>query len=270
MAKFQTGQLITIEYEGREFKVIIIDPNGIGRDQPSIGFGFNMMENHAKLPQSTTTNWLFEGDPDTQEKSLKTPSGGLYKVTQIKGEDNNLYSVLEVSEWVGLAADVIKKKGRIGQKAFNGLVDFLSWFAAKGFYADAYATLKGAFTEADNRSVSAWMNARLDGINRRNRYTAFLQDNGCEGKDYGIWTNYVYKGLFGLNKNQMTKEWKLVEGNKTIGRNYIPEAKGLEAVAYCENQTIELFIDNLNQAHNDAIKYTKRKFFDGEQAKFKI
>ncbi len=271
MSKFKKGQLITIEFEGREFRVIVIDLNGLGKDQPSLGFGFNMMENHAKLPQSTTTNWLTEGDPSTQDKSLKVPSGNTYKVTQITGEDGNEYSVLEVSEWVSLAADVIKKKGRIGQRVFTGLVDFLSWFAVKGFYADAYVSLKGAFTEADSRSVSAWMRARLDGITRRNRYTKFLQDQGCEEwYEYSNWTDYVYKGLFGMKKKQIVQAWELVEGDKNVGRNYVPEVKGLEAIAYCENQTIELHVDDLKQAHNDAINFTLRKFFDGSQPVFDV
>ena len=192
-------------------------------------------------------------------------------MSQIIGEDNNEYLVLEISQWVNLAADVIKKKGKVGKKAFNGLVDFLSWFAVKGFYADAYASLKGAFTEADSRSVSAWMKARLDGITRRNRYTKFLQDQGCEEwYEYANWTDYVYKGLFGMKKSQIVKVWELVEGNKDIGRNYVPEPKVLEAIAYCENQTIELFVDNLKQAHNDAISFTLRKFFYGKQPDFDI
>ena len=68
MAKFKKGQLITIEFEGREFKAIIIEPNGLGKDQPSIGFGFNMMERHAQLPSSTSNNWLLEGVPNNRRR----------------------------------------------------------------------------------------------------------------------------------------------------------------------------------------------------------
>jgi hypothetical protein len=141
------------------------------------------------------------------------------------------------------------------------LIDFLAWFAVKGFYAEAYAKLKGAYTEADSRAVSAWMKARLEGISRRNNYTRFLQQQGCEEWfEYANWTDYIYEGLFGMKKKQMVEEWDLVEGNKNIGRNYIPEVEGLEAVAYCENQVIALFHENLQQAHDDAIYYAKNKF----------
>jgi hypothetical protein len=260
------GQLVTLNFEGRDFEAIVIDPNGLGKNQPSIGFGFRMMERHGGLREQTTSNWStkesgFEGDPNKAPEWLKLPSGKLLRVTQITGLDNNEYSVLEVSEWVVLAADVIKQPGKVRKPTRDNLVDFLSWFAVKGFYADAYAVLKGAYTEADSRAVSAWIRSRPEGISRRNRYTKFLQEQGCEEwYEYANWTNYVYRGLFGMDKKQMVEVWELVEGSRTIGRNYIPEAEGLDAVAYCENQVVELFYGDLQQAHNDAISFAKRRF----------
>jgi hypothetical protein len=255
----QAGKIVELDHEDRKFSVIVIDPNGLGPNQPSVGFGFGMMERYGGLPTSTSDNWL-EGVPNTDSECLKLPSGSTYRVSRVIGEDNNEYVVLEVSQWVAIAAEAIKKS-KVKKSTKDKLVDFLSWFAVKGFYADAYALLKGSYTEADSRSVSAWMKVRLMGISRRNRYTRFLQEKGClEWFDYANWTNYVYKGLFNKDKRQMTEEWDLVEGSKTIGRNYIPETEGLEAVAYCENQVIELFHENLQQAHNDAISFAKRKF----------
>jgi|GEM_PF-1030779 len=264
--KVKKGQIITLSYEGRDFDVIVIDPNGLGRNQPSIGFGFRMMEKYGGIPQQTLTNWAtvesgFEGDPNNAPKSLKLPSDKVFRVTQIMGLDNNEYSVLEVSEWVAVAADVLKKSGKIKQQTKNNIVDFLSWFAVKGFYADAYALLKGAYTEADSRAVSAWMQVRLAGISLRNKYTQFLQMQGCEEwYDYANWTNYIYQGLFGMKKVDMVKQWEVVEGSKSIGRNHIPEIEGLEAVAYCEKQVIDLFHEDLKQSHDDAIAFAKKKF----------
>jgi hypothetical protein len=34
MANLKKGQLITLPYEGRDFEVVVIDPNGLGEDQP--------------------------------------------------------------------------------------------------------------------------------------------------------------------------------------------------------------------------------------------
>ena len=263
------GQVITLDFEGREFKIIVIDPNGLGRNQPSVGFGFRMMERHGGLPQGTTSGWVtkesvLEGDRANQIKSLKLPSGKVFRVIDVIGlEDNNEYSVLEVSDWVALAADVLKQSGKsqVKKSTKDGLIDFLSWFAVKGFYADAYANLKGAYTEADSRAVSAWMRSRLEGISRRNRYTAFLQEQGCEEwYEYANWTNHIYRGLFAMDKKAITEAWEVVEGSKAIGRNYIPEPEGLDAVAYCENQVVELFYGDLRQAHDDAISFAKRKF----------
>lgn len=256
----EKGQLVTLRFEGREFEAIVIDPNGLGKNQPSIGFGFGMMERHGGLPQSTSSQWV-EGHPNTSIEWLKLPSGNTYRVIQIEGEDENTYSVVEVSDWVALTVDVLKKPGKVRKPTQNKLLDFLGWFAVKGFYADAYAVLKGAYTDADSRAVSAWMRSRLEGISRRNRYTAFLQEQGCEEwYEYANWTNYVYRGLFGMDKKAMTEQWEVVEGSKAIGRNYIPEPVGLDAVAYCENQVIELFYGDLRQAHDDAISFAKRRF----------
>ena len=254
------GQIITLEFEDREFEAIVIDPNGLGHNQPSVGFGFAMMERYGGLPNNTSSQWL-QGSPNTTEEYLKPPSGKTFRALRILGENNNEYVVLEVSDWVSLAADVLKTKGKLKKSTLDKLIDFLTWFAIKGFYAEAYAKLKGVYTEADSRAVSAWMKVRLEGISRRNNYTKFLQQHGCEEcYDYAKWTNRVYIGLFGKTSQQMREGWEVVEGVESIGRNHIPEVEGLKAVAYCENQVMELFHADLEQAHNDAINFAKKKF----------
>jgi hypothetical protein len=253
------GQLIKLNYEGREFDVIVIDPNGLGKDQPTVGFGFMMMDRYAGLPQSTLSQWL-EGHPNTEDLTLKLPSGNTFRVIQILGEDKNEYLVVEASDWVALAIDVLKKPGKVRKSTKEKLLDFLGWFAVKGFYADAYAALKGAYTAKDSRVLSAWMEARLAGKRKRNKYTDFLQSHGCVSDDYAYWTDYVYLGLFGMQAWQMRRFWKLIEGDSSIGRNYIAEVEGLEAVAYCENQVVELFHADLQQAHDDAIAFAKKRF----------
>jgi hypothetical protein len=260
------GQVVTLTYEDKKFNVIVIDPNGLGRGQPSVGFGYQMMENVSGLPQSTITDWATE----IQGGSLiKPPSGNTFRATEIKSLDGNTLIVLEVSDWVALSADVIKRPGKVRKTTRDNLVDFLSWFAVKGFYASAYTILKQGYSPADDRAVSAWLHARLQGIVRRNKYTKFLQDCGCqEWFEYANWTNYIYRGLFGKDKKQMIEDWELIEGEKTIGRNYIPEVIGLEAVAYCENQVVELYVGDLHKAHDDAINYAKLKFFSGSLGRF--
>ena len=262
------GQLITLDFEDREFEVIVIDPNGLGSNQPSVGFGFNMIERISGLPNSTSSAWVAKGVRANEQKWLELPSGQTFRVSEVPGLDGNIYSVLEVADWVSVIADYAKTKGKRkpSEAVRNKLIDFLAWFAVKGFYAAAYASLKGNYTEADNRAVSAWMKVRLEGISRRNNYTKFLQQHGCEEcYHYANWTNRVYMGLFGKTSQQMRDEWEVVEGVESIGRNHIPEVEGLEAVAYCENQVIELFHADLEQAHDDAINFAKKKFKLGFQ-----
>ena len=51
----QTGDLVVVTYEEREFTAIVIDPNGLGEGEPSVGFGFRMASRHIGIPQQTLT-----------------------------------------------------------------------------------------------------------------------------------------------------------------------------------------------------------------------
>ena len=42
MSGLKRGSLTKLTYEGREFEAIVIDPDGLGKGQPSVGFGFRM------------------------------------------------------------------------------------------------------------------------------------------------------------------------------------------------------------------------------------
>ncbi len=119
LTKVKRGQKIIVTYENRDFEVIVIDPDGLGKNQPSVGLGFNMIEKHAGLPQQTSTNWLVKGDPNNDSEFLQLPSGNTYRVTQIIGVDKNEYSVVEISDWVALAADVLKKPGKVRKSTNN-------------------------------------------------------------------------------------------------------------------------------------------------------
>ena len=81
------GQLLTLTFEGKEFEVIVVDPNGLGKGQPSVGFGFRMMDRHGGLPNNTSSQWL-EGAPNTPDECLKLPSGKTFRALRISGTDN--------------------------------------------------------------------------------------------------------------------------------------------------------------------------------------
>ena len=52
----------------------------------------------------------------------------------------------------------------------------------------------------------------------------------------------------------MRKCWDVVEGKESIARNHISEEKGLEAVAFCEAQVVQLYIDDfILKAHREML-----------------
>jgi hypothetical protein len=260
MVTIKTGQLVNLQYESREFQVIVIDPNGLGEGQPSVGFGFRMMERNAGIPQPTLSGWVIEKDG---EKLLKIPSDKTFRVIDIFGLDGNLYSVVEASDWFALAVDLLVNPGRTGKGLRTKLGDFIGWFAVKGFYAESFVALKGVYTEKDSRATTQWLESRQLGKIARKFYTDLLQSEGCKDYDYANWTNYVYQGLFGMTAKEMIEIWELMDGNSDIARNYIPKAEGLDAVRYCEDMVVRMFVNDLDEAHDAAINLTKRKFLGG-------
>lgn len=260
MAAINTGSLTKVSYEGREFEVIVIDPNGLGDGQPSVGFGYRMAERNAGVPESTIRSWVREKlDGD----ELELPSGKVFRVRDIHGADGNDYKVVEASDWFAIAIDLLVNPGRTGKGLRAKLGDFISWFAVKGFYAESYVALKGVYTARDSRATTAWLEARQLGIPVRKGYTDLLQSCGCQTYDYGNWTNYVYQGLFGMPAAEMKEAWELMDGSPKIARNYIPKAEGLDAVRYCEDMVVRVFVDSLEEAHDIAINLTRRKYLGG-------
>ena len=270
------GDRLSIDYEGRKFEVMVIDPDGLGQGQPSVGLGFRMGEKYMGIPEATLRSWVIEGDflrtlkaPSGKAfeviegdflRTLKAPSGKAFEVIEILGSDGNLYRVIEIADWILLVADVLKSPGKLRKGTKVKLIDFLSWFATKGFYAEAYTAIKGSYTAKDARATTRWQNDRAGGIPTRNAYTDFLQEQGCKGFDFASWTNVIYLGLFGKTSKAMIAQWALVEGNAKIARNYVPEAEGLRAVAYCEDMVVRMFVGDLAAAHEQAIALAKQKF----------
>jgi hypothetical protein len=94
METIKTGDLIVVTYEDREFTAIVIDPNGMGEGEPSVGFGFRMAERHIGIPQPTLTQRVIQ---IKIRKVFKTPFGKAFRVIQISGADGN-DSIVAASE----------------------------------------------------------------------------------------------------------------------------------------------------------------------------
>jgi hypothetical protein len=263
----EAGQLVPVRFKEREFTVIIIDPDGFGPGRPTVGLGYRGMSRHTDVPVNTLIQRVVElspeeGDPLKPEKALKLPSGKLFKVIQIEANDGNTYQVIEASDWVELARDWAKNPGRLGTPAKNGLIDFLAWFAAEGIYAAAYTFIKRTYTYEDSQIIQQWLVAREAGKPARKDWAfAIAEQGGSSPFKFGKWTNYVYKGLFGMDAAQMKKMWEApMSGSKHVARNYIPESVGLEMLRYCEKMVSVMEFDDLERAHDEAIRLTQIKF----------
>lgn len=255
--EFRVGQIIPLYYKNREMQALIIDPNGLGDGKPTIGLGFRGMDRHIGVPQQTLSDRVTEIEGG---KYLKLPSGNTFRVTEIIGEDGNRYLLVEASDWVELARDWAKNPGKLRKPAREGLIDFLAWFAAEGIYAQAYTFLKRTFTREDDEVFRQWLSSREAGKPYRAEWGWEIKGKDPQGR-YGYWTNYVYRGLFGMDAAEMKQTWESpVSGSKRIARNYIPQSVGLEAVAYCEKLVAMLDLDDLEAAHKESIRLTRIKF----------
>ena len=166
---------------------------------------------------------------------------------------------VEVSDWFDLSLDTLLTPGKTRKPTREQISEFVRWFAVKGFYAEAFAALKGTYSQKDSRATSRWLRQRESGKPVRKTYTDLLSDLGVHNTTYGRLTNRIYKGLFGLEAVEMKQQWLLMAGDPKIARNYISEERGIEAVKYCEDMVVRMYIDDLEEAHRDAIALTVRK-----------
>ena len=139
---------------------------------------------------------------------------------------------------------------------------FSTWYAAEEKYAAAYTVNKRAYTYEDSQIIQQWLIAREAGKPARKDWAwAISEQGGNNPYKYGKWTNYVYKGLFGMDASQIKRLWEApVSQYKHVARNYIPESVGLEMVRYCEKMVSVMEFDDLESAHDEAIRLTQMKF----------
>lgn len=253
---FKRGDIVKVPYGERIIEAVVVDPNGLEKGQPSIGMGFRKAHKHVGIPQSTLSRWVMQIEGVDH---LKLPSGKLFEVMQINASDGNTYAVIEICDWMALAADLVKKPGKTRRQTVNQVVDFIEWFAVSGFYAEAYVMLQRVYGPQARKALFNWRQERGLGIPVRKEYASYI---GSKGKIHqiGKWTNYIYAGLFGHIAKSMIEIWDTQAGSKNIARNHIPKDVGLKAVAYCEKLVVILDYEDLKETHKAAIKITCKKF----------
>lgn len=155
MSSIYQGKLVGIEYEGKQLRAIVIDPNGLGDGQATIGLGFRMGKEYLGITEQAMSKRVTTID---STEWLKLPSGKRLRVTTIKAEDGNEYKVMEFGDWSQLAQDylteAVQGKSKLSPSVLVKMIEFLSWFAVKGLYAASYAKLKGAYTQSDDNALT--------------------------------------------------------------------------------------------------------------------
>jgi hypothetical protein len=161
------GKLIDVVFEEKTIEAIVIDPNGLGESKPTLGMGFGMTERHIGIPQNTLSTWSKTNDSDESKSPIEqgtethpnlflmSPSKKVYPLHRIVDENNREQLVIEASDWMELAADVLETPGKIRRTTQVKIIQFLKWFAVKGFYASCYTQLFGAYTAVDDSLITA-------------------------------------------------------------------------------------------------------------------
>jgi hypothetical protein len=124
------GQITIIEYKSREFRTVVIDPNGISKEQPTVGYGFRQAEKHIGIPHNTLSGWVVE---DNEFKWLKVPSGKLFEVVVRKAENGQIMSLLEICSAYDLARHVAFTPA-VERKWSSKVNEFVQWFNPFDFY----------------------------------------------------------------------------------------------------------------------------------------
>ncbi len=84
----ETGQLVPINFKGRTFNAVVIDPNGLGEGRPTIGIGYRGMSRHTDVPAQTFVDRVSEIEGINV---LRLPSAKAFNVSEIAANGGNVY-----------------------------------------------------------------------------------------------------------------------------------------------------------------------------------
>lgn len=253
-SNLKTGECILIPYKSCELRAVILNPNGLGNNKPTLGLELSIIDDLMGIPGKYLANWMIETE---EGYFLKLPSGNVFKLISVNGNERNSIKVVEASDCVGIAKDLLKYPGVLKKTKTSSIIDFLPWFHVDGFYAQAYSLINRVYSDRDSQKLQYWKQNRQLGIPCRKDYSSYIHS---QDRQHGKWTNVIYQGLFGFKAAEMKQIWATQAGSANIARNHIPEAMGLQAVCHCERLVVLLRLDNLSEAHAEAIRLTRKKF----------
>lgn len=274
--ELKAGQRLSVPYKDRVLCVEVISPHQFGFNKPSIGLNFNLLEKYSGLSSSTLLQWvkgakkrepeLFIDDITIAKiEHLRLPkSKQLYPVNCIPrySDDSNIDEpyrverVIEISDFIDLCFTAICDE-EINRSTKHKVKQFLQWFTVAGFYAQVFVYVKGSFDKADNEQLQEWLASRLTNKENRKSYARLIVELR---ENPAFYSNLTYLYLFGKLASQMRTDWKNIAGDETIARNHIPKAIALEAIGFVERTVVDLYTDDLREAHVLAIEVARKKF----------
>jgi len=167
--KLVAGQKIPVVLDRLRIEAIVIDPNGLGQNQPSLGLEFRTLMKYYLLPFHIHFNWTKGVDKEW----IELLSGNVAKVLKINELDGNETLAVEACEWI-LLSDEYKEELKNGGIATeesqqrDGRIDIVF-----RFYKDAYGR-SGGYTDDDLYSVSDWIFSRAISLSQNLQWKKLL------------------------------------------------------------------------------------------------
>jgi len=274
--ELKIGQKLQVSYKGKFVYVEVISPHHFGYNKPLVGFNLNQQKDYTGLSPTTLTQWLKgakKQDPDLfiddvsvpKVEHLRLPKSKniypvhclpIYSENSDSDEPYRVDKVVEIGDFIDLCFVAICDE-EVNRSTKHNIRRFLQWFTVSGVYAHIFVYTTGCFNKADSEQLQKWLIARIANKENRKSYASLIVELR---ENPAFFSNWTYLKLFGKLASQMRKEWKTVSGDEAIARNHIPKAIALEAIGFVERTVVELYVGDLQEAHDLAIKIARKKF----------
>lgn len=245
--QLSTGQRVSLSVGDKLVDLLVISPDGLGPGQPKLGISLGTLSTLLGIPSSTIHATL------ERDSTLLSPSSSEFTLVKSIDKSGRKSTFIELSDFSSLVLQLVTTS-RLKSPQMKAIGSFIHHFSALGFYADAYVSLKGSFSNKDRRSTAKLIGFKAaKWLEESSGYepTAIhelyinLLSSEDENSLSSYWNNYIYKGLLGLNSGSS---------------KYIDDSKVKEAIQFCEGLVVALFSGDLEEAHDRAIDVARSEF----------